>query len=308
MTGPWHEGERAAQARAGAAARLAEIGPRVLRDHMPDQHRAFFAELPWLLAGLVDAAGQPHAGMLAGPPGFAWSPDPRRLRVDAAPPAHDPLAGLLVPGAPIGLLGLQAHTRRRNRLNGWLGEVDRRGVEVEVGQSFGNCPKYIVPREALRAPGAPAGVVVAEGAQLDAGARALVAAADTFFIATAHPRAAGGHRPEQGVDVSHRGGAPGFVRVEDDGGLVVPDYVGNAFFNTLGNLALQPRCGLLFIDFATGERLYATARADVQWEGAAVAQVPGALRLLRLRVTSMRRVGGGLPLRWREADGADDMV
>ncbi len=293
----WHEGERAAQARTGVAARLAEVGPRVLRDHMPDQHREFFAELPFLLAGMVDAEGQPHAGMFAAAPGFAWSPDPRLLRVDARPLPHDPLVPLVAPGAPIGLLGIQPHTRRRNRMNGWIAWADAGGMGVEVGQSFGNCPKYIVPREARRrSPVVPATVEMAAG--LDAGARRLITAADTFFIASAHPMARQAKDPAQGVDVSHRGGPAGFVQLEHGETLVVPDFVGNSFFNTLGNLALEPRCGLLFLDFATGERLHLTARAELQWAGPELAQRPGALRLLRLQVTSLRRVRGGSPLHW----------
>ena len=62
----WHEGERALQARAGVRERMAEIGPRVMRDYMPEQHRSFFAQLPFLVAGSLDAAGQPWASVLAG--------------------------------------------------------------------------------------------------------------------------------------------------------------------------------------------------------------------------------------------------
>jgi predicted pyridoxine 5'-phosphate oxidase superfamily flavin-nucleotide-binding protein len=53
--------------------------------------------------------------------------------------------------------------------------------------------------------------------------------------------------------VSHRGGRPGFVRIDGDDTLTVPDFNGNRFFNTLGNLAVHPRAGLLFIDFDNGD-------------------------------------------------------
>ena len=120
MAATFHEGEVALQERAGSRAKLAEIGPRVIRDHMPDQHREFFAQLPFVLVGTVDAQGQPWASVLAGEPGFVSSPDPRRLVVRARPLAHDPLAANLADGAAIGLLGIEPHTRRRNRLNGWV--------------------------------------------------------------------------------------------------------------------------------------------------------------------------------------------
>ena len=59
--------------------------------------------------------------------------------------------------------------------------------------------------------------------------------ADTFFVASAHA--------ERGVDASHRGGLPGFVRVLGDRTLEIPDYPGNSMFNTLGNPAADPRAG-----------------------------------------------------------------
>jgi predicted pyridoxine 5'-phosphate oxidase superfamily flavin-nucleotide-binding protein len=296
----FHAGERAVQARAGVQAQMAQIGPRVLRDHMPDQHRAFFGLLPFVVVGSVDPQGQPWASVLAGAPGFMHSPDPTHLRIGARPLAHDPLNTTLRDGAALGLLGIQPHTRRRNRMNGTARLVDG-GFTVEVGQSFGNCPKYIQAREPVWVPGAPAGRVVHEGPGLDAAARAMIRAADTFFIATAHPRAGIGGEASQGVDVSHRGGSPGFVKVEGDV-LSAPDFLGNHFFNTLGNLAVQPAAGLLFVGFELGDLLYLAVQATVLWDGAELAAYDGALRLLRMRVTQARRVQGGLPLRWSAAE------
>ena len=285
-TGSFHPGEVALQAETGAQRRLAEVGPRFIRDHMPDQHREFFAQLPFLVAGTLGAAGHPQAALLAGPPGFAHSPDPRRLRVDA------PLAALDV-GAPIGLLGLEAHSRRRNRLNGTVVAVDGAGFEVVVGQSFGNCPKYIQPRVAVfdaAAAGSPASRTFD---RLEGEALEFVRHADTFFIATAHPAARETPDPAQGLDVSHRGGPPGFVEAAGGGRvLAVPDYTGNSYFNTFGNLLLEPRCSLLFVDWATAAQLQVAASAEV---------VRGPQRRLVLHVEGARLTRGALPLRWRPA-------
>ena len=294
----WHAGERSLQARAGVAERMAEIGPRLLRDFMPQQHREFFAELPLLFTGLLDAGGQPWASLLAGPPGFVSSPVPQRLRIAAPPLAADPAAALWQEGAPVALLGLQADTGRRNRMNGRIVRAGAGGFEVQVGQSFGNCPKYIHPR---RAEHVPAAVEVHSTEGWDAGAARLVAAADTFFIASTHPAAGRSQDPSAGVDVSHRGGPAGFVRVRPDGSLLVPDYTGNSFFNTLGNLQLEPRCGLLFVDFGTGERLHLAGLAFILPGRPDPLLWPGALRLLRIEVRRAVRVQGGLPLRWLQA-------
>jgi predicted pyridoxine 5'-phosphate oxidase superfamily flavin-nucleotide-binding protein len=297
----FHAGETALQWRGGSRAHLAEIGPRVIRAFMPQQHRDFFAELPFVLAATVDGSGQPWASALAGPPGFVHSPLPGRLRIDALPALHDPIAPLRE-GAAVGLLGIQPHTRRRNRMNGRVVAADERGFEVQVGQSFGNCPKYIRPREARYVP--PAGPAAAPRAvtQLDDAARDLIAGADTFFIASAHPQAARVDAPTAfGIDVSHRGGPPGFVRLSGGNTLVVPDFVGNSFFNTLGNLQLEPRCGLLFVDFERGDLLHVAAQASVEWEGPELDAIDGAQRLLRLEVLQAIAAPAALPLQWRVA-------
>jgi predicted pyridoxine 5'-phosphate oxidase superfamily flavin-nucleotide-binding protein len=295
MAATFHDGEQALQRREGSWERMAQAGPRVIRDHMPDQHREFFALLPFLLAGSVDAAGQPWASVLAGPVGFAHSPAPTALRIDALPEPADPLAGALRGGMPIGLLGIQPHTRRRNRMNGSVAVLDEDGFTVEVGQSFGNCPKYIQPREPHYAPPSGERPPPETLRGLDEEATRLVRAADTFYIATAHPGA--GSAPAFGVDVSHRGGPAGFVRAQGDT-LAVPDYVGNGFFNTLGNLELEPRCGLLFIDPATGDLLQLAARGLLDWRDAPLGPMPFTPRSLRFEVTGGLRRRRAMPIRW----------
>lgn len=303
-TGPFHEGERALQARAGMRDQIERIGRRVIRDWMPDQHRELFEKLPALLVGSLDARGCPWASMLVGRPGFIRSPDERTLRIEALPGFGDALDVHLAAGAPVGLLGLEAHTRRRNRANGTVSGVDGRGFSVRVAQSFGNCPQYIHARPARWA-GAPEDArlsrpVRVEGPLLSKDALDIVARADTFFIASASSRSADGGGGE-GVDVSHRGGEPGFVRASEVDGasaLTVPDYRGNFLFNTLGNIAAYPRAGVLFVDVASGDVLQLTGRAEIDWDGPEVGTFPGAQRLLRITALDGARVPGALPLRW----------
>jgi hypothetical protein len=57
-------------------------------------------------------------------------------------PVPDPIN--LSVGSRIGGLGIELHTRRRNRVNGIITAVSDAGVRLlEVQQSYGNCPKYI---------------------------------------------------------------------------------------------------------------------------------------------------------------------
>jgi predicted pyridoxine 5'-phosphate oxidase superfamily flavin-nucleotide-binding protein len=291
---PWHAGERALQARLGYAERMDHVGRANIRSFMPDQHREFFAQLPFLLVGSVDAAGLPSASLLAGPPGFVASPTARRLDIAACPIAGDPLAAALVPGAPVGLLGIELPTRRRNRANGRILAVDPGGFSVEVDQSFGNCPQYIQRRDYL-APRAGAEIRLETLSGLDEEAHQLIARADTFFVASAALDAEG-PAASRGVDVSHRGGQPGFVGIGSDGSLLVPDFRGNRHFNTLGNLLVNPVAGLLFPDFDSGDLLQIEGTTEILFDGPLVDAFRGAERLWRVRPSRARWLRRALPI------------
>lgn len=302
--GVFHAGERAVQTRAGVRQRVArQGGGRMIRPFMPDQHREFFELLPTLFIGSVDEAGRPWASVLAGPPGFAASPDPVTLTIRARPFAGDPLGANLQTDAPVGLLGLQPHTRRRNRMNGRVAAAGTAGFTVHVEQSFGNCPQYIQARAPLTLSPPEPGVIRRETHRLSDHARALVGRADTFFIASV--------APDSGVDMSHRGGKPGFVRVSEEQGravLTAPDFRGNNMFNTFGNIAADPRAGLLFADFDSGDLLSLTGRAEVVWEGPELEGFAGAERLLRFTLDEGRMLAHALPLTWSAPQPAPQLA
>lgn len=292
---PWHVGERHLQESAGVAERMAMIGPKVIRDYLPEQHRDFYPLLPYLVLGVVDEQGIPWATMLEGAPGFAHSPGPQALQIDSLPSKSDPAWAGITHGASVGLLGIDLGTRRRNRMNGRIGLLDHDGFAVDVVHTFGNCPKYIQlrPVEAIaRKPGND----VERSNRLDDAAQALIRNADTFFVASYVDQ-----HGERAVDVSHRGGNTGFVRV---GGnvLTIPDFAGNLFFNTLGNLQANPVAGLLFIDFETGDVLQVAGRTTLILSGPPVAEFEGAQRLWTVTVEHVVRRPAALALRWQFAE------
>lgn len=305
---PFHAGEQALQARVGVRDRMEMIGRQIIRDHLPEQHRELFEKLPTLLVATLDGDGQPWATLLSGAPGFVQATDARSLRIHANPAAADPAAAGLQPGAAVGVLGLEPHTRRRNRMNGVIGAVDRDAWSVQVVQSFGNCPKYIQARRPTLQADRIAGPPRAEGARLSDVARALVERSDTLFLASSSASTvANAGQAGAGVDVSHRGGRPGFVHVErgDRGDrLTLPDYAGNSLFNTLGNLLLWPHAGLLFVDWDEGDMLQLAATAEIQHEGEELAAFPGAQRLLHLQLRHGWWRPRALPLRWSAAEPA----
>ena len=277
---PFHPGEWEAQRRAGGGPPGAGIRP-----FMTDQHRAFFEALPYaLFATVID--GWPAATLLAGRPGFISSPDAHTLMIESGADGSDPVRQAISPGAAAAILGIDLATRRRNRANGIVSAATPASFTVHVEQGFGNCPQYIHPREVQLSPGGR----VEELPELDAPARALISAADTFFVATA----ARTGDPRGGADVSHRGGPPGFLRVEG-ATITIPDYSGNRYFNTLGNLVSNPRAALLFVDVATSALLHVQGNAEIVWDGPEVRALPGAERLWRVHVERAFRRDGAQP-------------
>jgi ferredoxin-NADP reductase len=128
----------------------------------------------------------------------------------------------------------------------------------------------------------------------------MVTAADSFYVATYVVRDG-----QNQVDASHRGGKPGFVRMEEDGTLTIPDFSGNLFFNTLGNILLNPRAGLVFIDFQSGDLLQMSGSAEVLLDSPEIAAFQGAERLWRFKPQRIVYRQAAIPLRWTDtAEGA----
>ena len=290
----FHSGELFVQERYGARDRIHAAAQRIIRDHLNEQHREFYRQLPFLIVGSVDGEGQPWASLLAGEAGFAHALDPYVLRVEAAPFTGDPLAENLGKGAPIGLLGIDISTRRRNRISTRVAGFDGANLDLKVLQSFGNCPQYIQVRDLVNtAPSVSPTIETSEC--LSAEDCALVEASHTFFIASAHAGSPGDVRA--GADVSHRGGRPGFIRVDDTCTMTVPDFVGNFVFNTLGNLVLEPRAGLLFVDFASGDVIMIACHAEIIWNHEDIQAFVGAQRLLRFHISKVVRLRAATSLR-----------
>lgn len=294
---PFHEGEQALQERLGVRSKIEATGRKIIRGQMPDQHRTFFEQLPFIVLGARDASGQPWATILDGLPGFVSSPSPTTLTVNASFFNGDPTSLGVRPGQPVGLLGIELDTRRRNRMNGRVSVQGPEGFTVVVDQSFGNCPQYIQGRHFEHAPAMAADqrALATRSSGLSAEAAGVVAQADTFFIASAHTDNSA-QDPVHGVDVSHRGGKPGFVRVQGDV-LTVPDFLGNFLFNTLGNILVEPRVGLVFPDFETGDLWHLSALARIIWEGPEVAGFAGAERLLEFTVLETVKAPASLSIR-----------
>jgi hypothetical protein len=287
---PFHDGERAVQRLAGVSALADRVG-RSIRRELPPAAQAFLADRRWIVIGALDAAGQPWPSIRAGAPGFVQALDLHTIRIAATPPVGDPLGGdLLRPGALVGLLAIEPATRRRLRFNGRVTANDAFGLVVEADQVFSNCPKYIQRRDETPVAADTIPATLASSAALSAAQRDRLRRADTFFIVSA--------RPGEGVDVSHRGGMPGFVEADGDR-LAWPDYGGNAMFNTLGNLHVHPYAGLVVPDFDGGGAVIVAGRAAIDWDPAHASALAGAERIVTLHVDRVMEQAGLLPASFR---------
>jgi len=279
-TSAFHAGEQTIQSLAGVRDRMELRGRAVIRDYMPEQHRAFFATLPFMVVGLADQNGHPWATTLSGPPGFINSADGNLLTIKAWLDPGDPLYSCLRDGAPVGGLGIELSTRRRNRINGRIENcVVGEGFSIKVQQSFGNCPKYIQARNEQPRHCSKRAPEFRTASHLGDNEVSFIADADTFFIASRSAQL-DQEDSSQGLDVSHRGGRPGFVRVASPNELCFPDYSGNLLFNTLGNLEVDARAGLLFIDFQSGRMLHTIGRARICWDVPETMRSAGVERLI----------------------------
>ena len=294
---PFHAGELAIQAKMGVKERADRLGRRMIREYLTEQHQEFFSQLAYIIVGTVDELGSPWASILTGKPGFIAIASDRLLKMTAQPLLGDPFGNNLAQGVDIGLLGIELQTRRRNRLNGKVSAISLNGLEVTVGQAFGNCPKYIQARmfEYVDA----ADDINRQTAEINSfgeSERRIITEADTLFIASAYQDESA--KASKGVDVSHRGGKPGFVRLDSDRTLTIPDFSGNCMFNTIGNIEVNPRIGLLFIDFAQRDLLYLTGTSEIIWSETEINAFQGAERLIRFHLDRGHLVRASLPLRW----------
>lgn len=293
MSGPFHGGERCVQVRAGARAEAEKIG-RIVRSEIPDSAKAWLAERELAAIAAVDGDALVWASLLAGAPGFLVAEDARTLRVGACPGAGDALEHALAAGAALGLVAIDLAARRRMRLNGVVISADGNGFRVRAREVYGNCPKYIQARERLADPTPPCVRRAEVAPALSPETARFVAAADTCFVATTHP--------EAGADASHRGGEPGFVRVVAPNRLSIPDYDGNRMFNTLGNLAVDARIGMVLAGLDdgpdAGRVLQLSGTASIDFEPARAARIPGAQRILDVRIARVIDRRGALASRY----------
>ena len=296
---PFHEGELRVQERAGVSAE-GERNSSMITDTIIKGALRFIEQQNMVVLGSLDRDNNVWASILSGQTGFMMAATEQRVTFDLARITHnndDPLWNNIENHSQIGMLVIDFGTRRRLRINGRIRVSDQQRLELKVQETYPNCPKYIqrrhstISKKATRAGNAQK----RQGKSLGEEQRAIITRADTFFVASAHT--------DRGVDVSHRGGNPGFVRILDNLTLRIPDYAGNSMFNTLGNFAVNPRAGLIFIDFNSGTSLQLIGRAETLWDQDDPDQeTAGSKRFWQLHIESWLQIERAHNLQWSFLD------
>ncbi|KAM7199631.1 hypothetical protein V8F33_004283 [Rhypophila sp. PSN 637] len=206
-------------------------------------------------------------------------------------------------------LSVDLETRDRVKLAGRVlvasldnnsGESERAAVrEIQlamvVDEGLGNCPKYMNRKEIHAHVPNPTVIGLKGGLKLTNQALDLIEQADMMFMSTTNGKT---------MDTNIRGGPAGFIRVlrnqdGDDGGviLVYPEYSGNQLYQSIGNLQVDNRIGVVIPDFETSDVLYLTGETELLVGSKAAAVMPHAKVVVKIKVKEAGFVKDGLPFR-----------
>lgn len=284
----FHEGELAVQAQAGVQDMASRVG-KSIRSVIPLAAQEFLISQPFVVVSSINQQGRVWASILAGQPGFMRALDERTVQINAKPASGDPLSENILWNDHIGMIVIEFATRRRMRING-TAKIDDHAIQIHAEQVYSNCPKYIQARTWESHAQSNNQTSVLSSTEFSDTQLSWIQRADTFFIAT--------HHKDGGSDASHRGGKPGFIQVLNKNTIKFPDYTGNTMFQTLGNISVNPNCGLLFIDFQRGTTLQLTGTAKIIWNQNELTEFTEAERAVEFCASEIIEIAGSLPLHW----------
>ncbi|KAJ0398950.1 hypothetical protein ATCC90586_000184 [Pythium insidiosum] len=280
-------------------------------DEMPMQHALFFSNLLYFAICTLDQHGRVWSTILVGS-GETLSPiralDVETLVGEAQVAPGDPFVRSLVDTASRQRLwaglGVDFANRRRNKVAGTIEDFGFDGSDLglllKTNENMGNCPKYITERHLVPHERSARLALDAfdQSVPLSSAEIAVIEQASTLFLGTRHitndPRTTD-------LGLNHRGGAPGFVRIErneigDAIALIIPDFSGNRFYQSLGNIQTDGVVGLVIPCFQSGDLVHVTGTAENLFNEAAEAVMPRVQALTRITVTGHVYIEHALPL------------
>uniref|UniRef100_A0A7S4P8V7 Oxidoreductase FAD/NAD(P)-binding domain-containing protein n=1 Tax=Paramoeba aestuarina TaxID=180227 RepID=A0A7S4P8V7_9EUKA len=318
-----HFGERHVQEQLGIAK---SMPPWIVQPEMPQQHSDFYANLHYFSIATTDSKNRPWATILTSPKGFIKPLSSSILSISCIVASEDPFVRAIVEheeglGSSEGKkllfagLGVDFTNRRRNKVAGVIlqskvKKLSKGSSKLELtlftNENMGNCPKYITVRTLQYAFQEPEKVEKREGTgkgkegiELDKRSLDIISKASTIFFATRHFDNNTAYENESDIGLNHRGGNPGFVRVdkrEKDTFVMLPDFSGNRFYQSLGNVQSDGVAGIVFPDFSTGDMLHITGEATNIFNEEANSLMPRTTLITQIRITSYTLLYNSLSL------------
>ncbi|WP_173927816.1 pyridoxamine 5'-phosphate oxidase family protein [Bacillus thuringiensis] len=275
----FHSGERAVHNRLGVQ-KIANTASTMIQPIMTKKFMAFLNGQNSFMISSMDEKGRVWSSFLAGKEGIIQAVDCDVIKINVGINEGDPLFTNILHNKEVGIIVIDFASRIRIRINGSVvNKFSDGSFEVKTEQVFGNCPKYIQARNFTYNETVVGGTKrFNKQYALNEKQQELISQADTFIIASSSS--------DGKMDISHRGGMPGFIHIISEQKIVFPDYSGNMLFNTLGNIIENPNVGLLFFDFSTGDTLQLTGKASIIWDidESSISQFPGAQRLIQFQL------------------------
>ncbi|HDR6286836.1 TPA: pyridoxamine 5'-phosphate oxidase family protein [Bacillus cereus] len=281
----FHSGERTVHDLLGVQ-KIANSASTMIQQTLPKKFMNFLNGQNSFVMSSMDQRGRVWSSFLAGNPGIIQAIEADIVKINTKINEGDPLFLNILQHKEVGILVIDFASRIRIRINGKVSIVYPDGnFEIKIEQVFGNCPKYIQARRfEYKAVEEIVNKKLHPLNTLNKKQQNWISESDTFIIASASF--------EGKMDISHRGGMPGFVHVINEKSIIFPDYSGNMLFNTLGNIAQNPNVGLLFFDFNTGGTLQITGEASIIWniDQDILSKFPGAQRLVQFQILEVLEV------------------
>ncbi|KAF5377819.1 hypothetical protein D9615_006810 [Tricholomella constricta] len=317
----WHRGEQLVHKKLGHEDdyNVMSLYQSIEGDLSGDDAVFHTTRLPFIPVATLDKSGRPWGSIFAGSegkPGFVRNSRYSILSVDAKVWPGEPLienakefrgdGSMLVAG-----IGIEFPTRRRNKFAGNVKKLEKDGdvfhMDLFVNEALGNCPKYINLRDLIPHPNTSP-KVVHNVQNLDTSERlpddviSFIKESDTVFLGTTYKaRDDEAARYPSHLGMNQRGGRKGFIRVMPSDGrtVVLPDFSGNRFMTSLGNIEATPLASLTFVSFTTGDILYLTGKATNLFNFDAQLIMPLQNGLTAVYVTGYVYVSDALPVRQR---------
>ncbi|SFM79045.1 hypothetical protein SAMN05428949_0801 [Chitinophaga sp. YR627] len=260
MADVFHQGERDIQTMVGEA-EIADHNKAMIAGSIARGAINFVEKQPMAIVSSRNQEQELWASILIGNFGFVKVPDPETITFDTRKLVSNPadiFFSNIAHDSEIGGLFIELDSRKRLRVNG-TARLENSKIVLSVQEAYPNCPKYI-QRRVMEMPEyfEKTQSRSTEGVTLTNAMINWMQSADTFFVASAGQ--------DGRLDVSHKGGNPGFIEITEDGTLKIPDYPGNSIFNTFGNVLQNPRAGLLFVDFENRQTLQLTGTASLLFD------------------------------------------